>query len=568
VGDPGRLRQIVFNLVGNAIKFTERGEVVLHAETQTCSEDEVQLRFAVTDTGIGIPAEKQKVIFDAFEQADRTITRKYGGTGLGLAICSQLVQLMRGQLSLESSVGHGSTFRFTASFSRQSDKTMNRGKKPANLRFLSVLVVDDNATNRHILEEMLRSWHMRATAVGSGHEALAAMHRAREEGKPFSLALIDGQMPEMDGFTLAERIKRDQKLTKSAIIMLIAAGQPGDATRARQQGVAAYVTKPVKQSDLLDTIFSVLVTGSTEEMAPRPEHRSSSRKRRRGSRILLAEDNPVNQELAVAMLEKQGHTVVVARNGREALAALEDCSSGGFDLVLMDVQMPELGGLEATAMIRQKEKRTGTHIPIVAMTAHALKGDQERCLEAGMDAYLAKPVQPERLRKMVDDMVSISPGRGVRAHDGLRADQVLDGRALLAQVDGDVRLLGKLTRLFLADCPGMLLSIRQAIATRDAQALQHAAHALKGSIANFAAQNAFEAALKLELMGRRNELTSAEEAYLVLEREVARLERALAVMGLPKPRNKPQVKQARRHPGPNGNRDKPRGRSATFGRKA
>jgi two-component system, sensor histidine kinase and response regulator len=537
VGDPGRLRQIVCNLVGNAIKFTERGEVVLHTEPQTCTEDEVLLRFSITDTGIGIPEEKKTAIFEAFEQADRSMTRKYGGTGLGLAISLQLVKLMGGQLWFDSHPGQGSTFRFTARFGRQRERkiVVNR---PASLRGLAVLVVDDSATNRLILEEMLRNWHMQPTVVASGREALDAMHRANKEERPFSLALIDGQMPEMDGFSLAERIQRDQKLFDTAIIMLTAPGQSRPPTDTRAPQVAASLTKPVKQSDLLDTIFSVVGVGSSTEVASQPERRSSSRKGRRGYRVLLAEDNAVNRELVVRILEKQGHRVVVAHNGREALSALEH-SSDGFHLILMDVQMPELGGLEATARIREKEKTTGAHIPIVALTAHALKGDRERCLAAGMDAYLAKPVQPDRLRRVVEEMGSTSSRRDRGAPDATKPGQVLDGRALLAQVDGDVRLLGKLTRLFLADCPGMLLSIRQAIGSRDAEALRRAAHALKGSIANFAAQAPLEAASKLETMGRRNELAGLEEAYLTLEKEVTRLERALAAIGARKPRKSP-----------------------------
>ena len=541
VGDPARLRQIIFNLVGNAIKFTEKGEVVLHVETQACSEDEAQLSFAVSDTGIGIPSEKQQVIFEAFEQADRSMTRKYGGTGLGLAICSQLVKLMGGRLWLQSQVEQGSTFCFTAPFSRQKARRTIGVKKPASLRALSVLVVDDNKTNRHILEEMLRSWHMRPTAVASGAEALAVMHRAHETGHSFALAIIDSQMPEMDGFTLAERLHRHEELADCALIMLTAAGESRPATRSRYARTMANLTKPVKQSDLLDAIFSVLGAGSSEVKTSQPERRASS-KRPRGSRILLAEDNAVNQALAVAILEKQGHRVVVAQNGREALAALER-SPDAFDLILMDVQMPELGGLETTALIREREKSTGKHIPIVAMTAHALKGDRERCLEAGMDEYLAKPIQPERLRKMVDEMVLTTGGQH---HDqDAKPVQVLDGRALLAQVDGDVRLLAKLTRLFLADSPGRLSSIRRAIASQDAKALQLAAHAFKGSIAIFAARGPLEAAVALEAMGKRNDLTGAEKAYLTLKKEVARLERALAVVGARKTQKSPAKSQKR-----------------------
>jgi|SoiMethySBSTD1v2_1073268.scaffolds.fasta_scaffold18751_2 two-component system, sensor histidine kinase and response regulator len=527
VGDPGRLRQIIFNLVGNAIKFTEHGEVVLHAEVQTCSQTQVELRFAVRDTGIGIPPEKRQLIFEAFEQADRSMTRKYGGTGLGLAISSQLVKLMGGRLWLEGGHGQGSTFCFTAPFARQKESaTQSRVKAPANLRDLSVLVVEDNATNRRILEEMLVSWQLKPTLVASGQKALEVMHQAREAGNPFALALIDSQMPEMDGFTLAERIQKDRKLVDSAIILLTAPGQPRPATRLRQ---VACVAKPVKQSDLWDTIVSAFGTGAHEESASLPDRRRSFRKGR-SLRILLAEDNAVNQELAAAILRKQGHTVVIAVNGREALAAL-DHTSKRFDLILMDVQMPELGGLEATAIIREKEQETGKHIPIVALTAHALQGDRERCLEAGMDAYLSKPIQPQQLRDLIEDVASTSFKRDRRDPDRSGAGHVLDGRALLAQVDGNVRLLGKLTRLFLADCPARVSHIRQAMVSRDPQALQQAAHALKGAMANFAARDAVEAALKLEMMGRRRDLAGVEEAYLSLKKEIKRLQRALAAVG-------------------------------------
>lgn len=540
VGDPGRLRQIIFNLVGNAIKFTERGEVLLSAEVQTCSEDQVELLFAVTDTGIGIPPEKQQMIFDAFEQADRSMTRRYGGTGLGLAISAQLVKLMGGHLWLENRTGQGSTFCFTAPFSRQRVTEIG-AKRPASLRDLSVLVIDDNATNRRILEEMLLSWQLKPTMVSSGQEALASLHRARDAGSPFALALIDSQMPEMDGFTLAERIDKDRKFGDIAIIVLTAPGQPRPATTPRP--VAACLAKPVKQSDLWEAIVSALGTGLREESTSHPDRRGSPRKGRR-LRILLAEDNVVNQELTAAILRKQGHTVEVVVNGRDALAAL-DRTSGGFDLILMDVQMPELGGLEATAIIREKEKATGIHIPIVALTAHALQGDRERCLQAGMDAYISKPIQSRKLRNLVEEMASPSFGQDRRDADGPKGGQLLDGRALLAQVDGNVRLLGKLTRLFLADCPAKLSQIRQAVASRDPQGLQRAAHDLKGSIANFAARDAFEAALKLEMMGKQKELTGVEDAYLTLAKEIRRLTRALASVGARKAQKKPAKGQQR-----------------------
>jgi CheY-like chemotaxis protein len=463
-----------------------------------------------------------------------------------------LVKLMGGQLWLEGG-GEGSTFCFTAPFSRQREMTQIGAKRPATLRDLSVLVVDDNATSRKILEEILVSWQLKPTIVSSGHEALASLRRARQAGNPFALALIDSQMPEMDGFTLAEHIQKDRTLADTAIIVLTAPGQPQAVTRQRR--IAACLAKPVKQSDLWDAIVSTLGTNLQDDPTSLPEHHSSTPKGRR-LRILLAEDNVVNQELAAAILRKRGHSVVVAENGREALRALER-SPQGFDLILMDVQMPELGGLETTAIIREKEKATGAHIPIVALTAHALDGDRERCLEAGMDAYLSKPIQSDKLRNQVEELASDSFGRKRRVSDRSRRGQVLDGRALLAQVDGNVQLLGKLTRLFLADCPARLSRIRQAVASRDPQALHQAAHALKGSIANFAARDAFDAALKLEKMGKQNDLTGVEDAHRTLENEIRRLQQALAAVGTRRIRKnpvkdqrsaaKPRLKQPTRH---------------------
>ncbi len=394
-GDPTRIRQIVVNLLGNAIKFTSEGEVVIQVDIQEESEDEVVLHFVVRDTGIGIPLEKQHLIFEAFTQTDSSTTRKYGGTGLGLAISSRLINRMGGKIWVESEPGQGSTFHFTTRFRLQ--KISSRKYAPLGaeaLRGLPVLVVDDNTTNRRVLQEMLLSWQMNPVLTESGPEALKILERANAERIPFSLILLDAQMPGMDGFRVVERIKQNARLAKSVIIMLTSGGFRGDAARCRELGIQGYLTKPIKRSDLLEGIKVVLGSQSEAEASASLVTLHSLRESRGRLRILLAEDNRVNQLLAVRLLEKRGHEVAVAGNGEEALEALD---KQAFDLVLMDVQMPEMDGLQATAAIRKGEMKSGKHIPIIAMTAHAMAGDKERCLEAGMDDYITKPIRPEQL---------------------------------------------------------------------------------------------------------------------------------------------------------------------------
>jgi signal transduction histidine kinase/CheY-like chemotaxis protein len=399
VGDPGRLRQIIVNLVGNAIKFTEKGEVVVGVKVDSRTNDDIQLHFTVADTGIGIPAEKQAAIFEAFTQVDGSMSRTYGGTGLGLTISSRLVQLMGGRVWVESEPGKGSRFHFTTRFGLQKVPARTIvPRDPATLRDMRVLVVDDNATNRQILLKMLTAWHTNPTAVESGAKAITILREAQGLGRIFPLILLDAQMPEMDGFALAECIKRNPDWKTATIMMLSSAGQRGDAKRCRELGVAAYLTKPVRQGELLDAILTALGTRPLKEASPSLVTRHSLRENHNHLRILLAEDNAVNQVLAVRLLEKRGHTVTIAGNGKEALAALEKQS---FDLVLMDVQMPEMDGFEATAAIRGKEKSSGNHLPVIAMTAHAMVGDKERCLEAGMDDYIAKPIRPEELSDLL-----------------------------------------------------------------------------------------------------------------------------------------------------------------------
>ncbi len=403
LGDPGRIRQIIVNLVGNSIKFTEHGEILLSVTQEEESSEFVLLHFAVKDTGVGIPADKQQHIFEAFSQADGTMARKYGGTGLGLTICTRLVGMMGGRIWVESQPGQGSTFHFTIRLATQSEPSARPAPVQAEeLRNLPVLIVDDNFTNRRVLQGMLNRWGMRPTAVEGGRVALQALEIAKSTGRAFPLILLDGQMPEMDGFTLAEIIQKDPELVGAAIMMLTSAGHVGDAARCRELGISAYLVKPIRQGELLSSIRQILQ--KTPELKPVAlVTRHTLRETHNRARILLAEDNAVNQTLAVRLLEKRGYAVFVAADGQAAVAALEKDT---FDLVLMDIQMPGMDGFEATSAIRKKEERTGRHIPIIAMTAHALKGDQERCIAAGMDGYVSKPIRTSEFFAVIEKMLS------------------------------------------------------------------------------------------------------------------------------------------------------------------
>jgi PAS domain S-box-containing protein len=399
LGDPGRIRQVLVNLVGNAIKFTETGEVFISVEEESHDDVLTCLHFMVQDTGIGISADKQGEIFEPFSQADGSMTRKYGGTGLGLTICTRLVTLMGGRIWVDSQPGRGSTFHFTLCLPVQEKPVLDSPSlHPAQLLDLRTLIVDDNYTNRKVLTGMLARWGMKPTAAEGGEAALRALEVAKSTGQPFRLILLDGHMPEMDGFTLAERIKKDPDLVGATIMMLTSAGHLGDAARCRELGISAYLVKPIRQVELLQGICNVLNL-ATQTKAPLVT-RHTLREVGSRSRVLLVEDNVVNQTLAVRLLEKRGYIVSVAGNGRQALATLK---MKEFDVVLMDVQMPEMDGFEATAAIREREQSTGKHIPIIAMTAHALKSDEDRCLSAGMDAYLSKPIRTNELFAAIEN---------------------------------------------------------------------------------------------------------------------------------------------------------------------
>ena len=511
VGDPHRLRQVVMNLVGNAIKFTERGHVAVAVSVEERSAETAFLHFTVTDTGVGVPREKQESIFEPFLQADGSTTRRFGGAGLGLTIARALAELMGGRLWVASEAGGGSTFHFTASFGIGE---LPQTDHPDTLLLrLPVLIVDDNAVNRRILVESLTRWQMKPTAVEGGREALEALLAAAEEGNPFALVLLDANMPDLDGFDVAERIRQQQALAGATIMMLTSSGQYRDSVRCRELGVAAYVTKPITPSDLLQAIHGALARPGAD-LFTTPGHGPG---RVRSLRVLLAEDNPVNQRVAVGLLGKRGHTVVVAKNGREAIDALEHES---FDVVLMDMQMPEVGGFEATGAIRAREREKGGHVRIVAMTAHAMQGDREECLAAGMDEYLAKPAESRALFAVIENdssQVTVPPV------PVMPALSFFDLAGLERSMDGDQRLVREMLAIFLDDCPLQMAAIKAAVDARDASRIRATAHALKGSAGYLRATPVFEAARKLEAIGREGVLATADTLHQRLVAEIARL---------------------------------------------
>ena len=538
-GDAGRLRQILMNLVGNAVKFTERGEVAVRVEVETQTKEMVRLHFVVSDTGIGISPQKLQEIFEPFAQADGSTTRQYGGTGLGLTISTRLVEMMGGRLWVESKPGQGSAFHFTAGFGiAAKPETPAPAAEADLLENLPTLVVDDNATNRRILEETLSNWRMKPTLAEGGPGALEAMERALGENKPFPLVLLDAQMPGMDGFAVAEQIRSRPGLAAATIMMLTSDQHPGDAARCRELGIAACLTKPITQSALLDAVLRVLCKRTVSDPQQLRDMRDALPRPDRPLRILLVEDNPVNQALAVRLLEKRGHEVQVANNGREGLEAWGKSSPGRFDVVLMDIQMPEMDGLEATAAIRAREKATGRHQPIIAMTAHAMKGDKELYLEAGMDGYVSKPIRAQDLlseiRKHLPSAqpppaeTSAPPPSPEATPPGRESADALDRATLMERLDGDAGLLAEMVALFLHDYPRLLAAMHEAVARGDAKSLERAAHTLKGAVSTFAASRATAAALRLEQMGRQVNLTQAEEGLAALEAELHRVKSALA----------------------------------------
>jgi len=515
-GDALRLRQVVSNLVGNAIKFTQRGEVVLDVVEESSAADETRLQFTVRDTGIGIPQEKQRAIFDAFAQADSSTTRRFGGTGLGLAIAARIVSLMQGRLWVESEVGKGSKFHFTGQFRRSNETPAGAAHLPESLEGMRILVVDDNETNQLILREMLTNWKMRPTTVSDAEAALRELRRARQAGHRHQVVLTDVHMPGMDGFQLTERIKATPNLDGTVILMLTSGDGPGDVERCEKVGGSAHLMKPVKQSELFDAI--VAAVGVAQHVEQTPSDTSPATAGVRRLRILLAEDSYPNQRLAVGVLTRWGHEVTLACNGREALTALEKDS---FDLVLMDVQMPEMDGYQATAVIREREARTGGHLPIVAMTAHAMKGDREECLAAGMDGYVAKPIRRAELQQVINEVLGGDSTARHRAETS--TDHVIlnphHWQRALETTEGDQALLHHVLCAFTEECPLLLNQIDEAIGDSDARMLQQAAHTLKGNLEIFGETRARELAERLEQAGKCGRFDESRELLQTLKSE-------------------------------------------------
>ncbi|MBZ5642413.1 MAG: response regulator [Acidobacteriia bacterium] len=529
LGDPGRLRQILFNLIDNAIKFTERGSVTLRMEVESRSEPEACVHFSVTDTGIGIPREKQLLIFEAFTQADNSITRKFGGTGLGLSISSRLVELMGGRIWIESEIGRGTTFHFTARFGVQKQAAKKISAR-SELKGMRVLLADDLPTSSRLLELMLLNCDMQPVVFDSGREALAALTLAVRDGHPIPFVLANANLAELDGFTLAKEIKQNPEIAQTQVLLFTSDGQAGDAARCRELHVSAYLTLPVDQTTLTEAFVTALDSRTAD-----PEHailatRHSLREGTHSLRILLAEDNTVNQILAERLVRRWGHSMVIVNNGREAVDILE---REQFDLILMDVQMPEMSGLEATAAIREKEKGAGSHIPIIALTAFAMRDDRDRCLEAGMDEYVTKPIEQAALLEAIEKLTGVaslansSETSASLALAGSSGVPAFDMDAALEYLGGDADLLREIAVMFQPQCEKCMGKLREAVSKGDAIGIEFAAHALKGAASNLFAQGSVEASLKLEELGRSGSTDGAREMLAVLESEISRLQLAL-----------------------------------------
>jgi CheY-like chemotaxis protein/HPt (histidine-containing phosphotransfer) domain-containing protein len=525
-GDPGRLRQILVNLTGNAIKFTDEGEVHIRVGLEEETESQVVVRFSVNDTGVGIPEDRLDRLFKSFSQVDASITRRYGGTGLGLAISKQLAEMMGGEIGVDSQEGRGSTFWFTAVMDKQPKVAAVERIPPEDLRLVRILVVDDNATNRLVLKALLGSWGCRFEEATNGTQALEMLAGALAEGDPFRLALLDMQMPDMDGRTLGEKIKVDPRLRDTLLVMLTSLGRRGEARLLQEIGFSAYLTKPIKNAQLYDCIVTVLgsrTEGDPETHRPIITRHTLKEDRKRRIRVLVAEDNAVNQKVAIRILEKLGYRADAVADGEEAVQALKAIP---YDLVLMDVQMPRMNGLVTTRIIRDPESSVRRHdIPIVAMTAHALKGDREQCLEAGMDEYVSKPVTAEALKEVLEkylpthEALLAGVSRQFQAPSG-----PVDMQRIEELTDGDPEFELDLIQSFLADIRHRLTELESALRDRNAEEVKRQTHTIKGSSANAGAQGLQEIARRMELIDAEEVPGMASELLEDLKSEFRRVD--------------------------------------------
>ncbi|MBI4772990.1 MAG: response regulator [Deltaproteobacteria bacterium] len=522
-GDPGRLRQILVNLAGNAIKLTEKGEVFIRVGIEEETDTHVRVRFSVFDTGIGIPEDRVSSLFQPFTQVDASTTRKYGGTGLGLAISRQLVEAMNGRIRLESAEGKGSMFWFTVNLEKQPEGREAEIVIPEDIRGQRILVVDDNATNRKVFTGYLGSWGCVYEEAVDGKQAIEKLTEAASQKRPFGVAILDMHMPEMDGETLGKIIKGDPNLASTILVLLTSVGQRGDAARLREIGFGAYLTKPVKRSQLYDAIATAVGARSAGVTAPAPSliTRHTLAENQKGRfRILVAEDNIVNQKVALGMLGKLGYRADVVSNGAEAVEALERKS---YDLVLMDVQMPEMDGFEATQTIRDPQSRVrNPRIPIIAMTAHAMEGDRERCLAAGMDDYVSKPIQPKELADAIERQSSgtlrLEPPEPPEAPAPESEKEIFDGTSLLHRLEGDEDLCRDILMGYVEDLPIQMEKLESALRKNDMSVAVRQAHSIKGASANIGAQRLRDTALEIESAGKRGET----ETMLFLVRKMGR----------------------------------------------
>jgi CheY-like chemotaxis protein/HPt (histidine-containing phosphotransfer) domain-containing protein len=530
---------VLLNLAGNALKFTHEGEISVRAGLVTETDADVVVRFSVKDTGIGIASEKQPRMFEKFTQADASTTRRYGGTGLGLAISKRLVELMGGEIGLVSEEGRGSEFWFTVRLAKQAE-TERPPAPTAEIRGAHVLVVDDNATNREVLSTQLRAWGVRPEEAADGPSALLALAQARDAGDPFAAAILDMQMPDMDGADVARAIKADRTLEHTRLVLLTSLGQRGDARQMEEIGFSAYLMKPARQSDLFDSLSTVLARSPVGPAAPRIVTRHAVREMRRGAvRILLAEDNVTNQQVALGILKKLGLRADAVGDGAEALQALETIP---YDLVLMDVQMPEMDGFEATGRIRDPQSAVLHHgIPIIAMTAHAMQGDRERCLEAGMDDYVTKPISPEALAEALDRWLPreapVPAGPPSPAHASGAPPQaaaagepqalVFDSAGMMERLMGDQELARIVVDGFLEDAPRLIEALRSSLDAGDAAAAIRGAHTLRGASATVGGEALRAVAWEMEKAGTAGDFGAVSAHLPELESEVGRLREAM-----------------------------------------